>query len=43
MVRHTKRQQLGGEEVLQLPPKHEENVAGACGAGGGRELSCGVP
>lgn len=26
MVRHTKRQVLGGEEVLQLPPKTEELV-----------------
>lgn len=28
MVRHTKRQVLGGEEVLRLPPKTEETVAG---------------
>lgn len=35
MIRHTKKQQLGGEEVLQLPAKHEENVAGACGQGQG--------
>ncbi|KAL4518653.1 hypothetical protein Ndes2437B_g00741 [Nannochloris sp. 'desiccata'] len=26
MVRHTKRQELGGEQVLQLPPKTEELV-----------------
>lgn len=28
MVRHTKRQELGGEQVLQLPPKTEELVPG---------------
>jgi hypothetical protein len=28
MVRHTKRQELGGEQVLQLPPKTEEFVPG---------------
>jgi hypothetical protein len=28
MVRHTKKQVLGGEEVLRLPPKTEETVAG---------------
>lgn len=28
MIRHTKRQQLGGEEVLNLPPLHQEDVAG---------------
>jgi hypothetical protein len=28
MVRHTKLQVLGGEEVLRLPPKTEETVAG---------------
>jgi hypothetical protein len=27
MMRHTKQQVLGGEEVLQLPAKHEEVVA----------------
>jgi SWI/SNF-related matrix-associated actin-dependent regulator of chromatin subfamily A3 len=27
MVRHTKRQVLGGEEILRLPPKTEERVA----------------
>ena len=32
MVRHTKKQQLVGEEVLQLPGKHEETVPGACQA-----------
>ena len=28
MVRHTKRQVLGGQQVLQLPPKVEEDVPG---------------
>jgi hypothetical protein len=28
MIRHTKRQELGGEQVLQLPPKTEELVPG---------------
>jgi len=28
MVRHTKKQELGGEQVLQLPPKTEELVPG---------------
>lgn len=31
MVRHTKRQVLGGEEVLRLPPKTEDTVAGGWG------------
>lgn len=35
MIRHTKRQRLGGEEVLALPPLHQEDVAG--GWAGGRE------
>jgi hypothetical protein len=29
LIRHTKKQVLGGIEVLQLPPKMEELVAGA--------------
>lgn len=33
MVRHTKRQVLGGEEVLRLPPKTEEVVPGGVGPG----------
>jgi len=28
MVRHTKKQVLGGEEVLRLPPKSEETIPG---------------
>ena len=34
MIRHTKQQVLGGEVVLQLPPKTEEDVAGEGGEGG---------
>lgn len=35
MVRHTKKQVLGGEEVLRLPSKTEETVAGEAGCAGG--------
>ena len=31
MIRHTKRQQLGGEDVLALPPLHREDVPGERG------------
>ena len=34
LIRHTKRQVLGGEEVLTLPPKTEEEVPGERAWGG---------
>ena len=38
MIRHTKKQNLGGQEVLQLPPKTETAVPGAAPA----TRACGV-
>jgi hypothetical protein len=38
MIRHTKQQVLGGEEVLRLPPKTEETVPGESWRRGGSNL-----
>lgn len=40
MIRHTKLQVLGGEEVLKLPPKTEELVPGEPRK---TALNCGMP